>query len=1184
MLKKINNEDYYVDEHEFNLIPHEEYNNLKIVHRLDSLERVSSILKKMAKILPTKKSMNLLIMNTTHGGFIPLNCFNHYKNVYLHCYVHHENSIQRNVDKNDISNIHIMQYDDRNGYMMQYDDKKMDETEMQTTVVYDYFNDYVRQYQEKEYVPVIIIREKNKFGHYLNEDKYEIYFWENENIYIYVNKLYVIQFEELFKYYLKENRVIQYDNLNHLCVMVKNAGAQFEQMLLNNLPHFDRWTILDTGSTDETIDIINKVLVGKKSGNLYCESFINFSESRNRLLELANNMPEYEDNNCKYLTMLDDTYVINGNLRDFLNEVRGDQYATSFSLYVSSNDCLYGSNRIIRSDSGLKYIYRIHEVITDSNNINVIIPQCKASIIDRQFDYMKARTFERKQLDLKLLFEELEDNPNNPRIYYYLAQTYNTIDKFEEAYYYFLKRIEFINCGFVQERYDSAFEAGRIANFKLNKSWDDCLKLYEKAIQIDDGRPDAYYFVGIHYYHENNFKLAYKYLKIGFELGFPSHCQYSLKPTISYHFLPKFLTRICYFLNDNKEECNNVGFQSSKFFLENNLPNADDYAEILSWNAIYLKLIEYKGIKKPSIPININNDNYNNYNKNEHKEIICFVADGGFNQWSGSSINKIGVGGSETYIIEMSRHILQYTGCDVYVFCNCSDEEVFEGVKYKPLSEYAKFIYTNYVKHVIISRYSEYLPLTYDGWSENVYLVVHDLTPSGLVIPLNNKLKNIFCLTEWHVNYMNSIYPNLSHLLVPFYYGIDEMFYVTKKNKIPNSFIYSSFANRGLLVLLKMWPKIYNLNNNVSLNIYCDLDNNWVNSVAGEQIIEIKNMLEKYKMENETSYNITYHGWVSKSILANAWKTADIWFYPCTFTETFCLTALEASASNTLAICNDLGALQNVVADRGIIISGDPSTLEWQETALSQLSIILNNDTNNIKKTLTDNNFTWARCLTWQNRAIQLFDNYLNINKLEYKGMYNWTNDIPSGSKNDFLEVIKYFNTTHKLLKLDKIKVLEIGTYTGISLINIVKLIPNSIGYGLDKWNSYDENNLLENMDELQIMKSFDNNVAVENMHDKIIKIQGSSHDELLNMVKTNIKFDFIYVDGSHLLMDCYLDLVLSWELLNVGGILAIDDYLYKCDEILLSPFEAVNYFLKLYEGKYILLMKNYRVFLEKIS
>jgi hypothetical protein len=72
-----------------------------------------------------------------------------------------------------------------------------------------------------------------------------------------------------------------------------------------------------------------------------------------------------------------------------------------------------------------------------------------------------------------------------------------------------------------------------------------------------------------------------------------------------------------------------------------------------------------------------------------------------------------------------------------------------------------------------ISRFSEYLPVTFKGFTENVYLVVHDLTPSGIVIHLDKKLKKIFCLTEWHVEYFTQIFPSLKNITEPFYYGID---------------------------------------------------------------------------------------------------------------------------------------------------------------------------------------------------------------------------------------------------------------------------------------------------------------------------------------------------------------------------------------------------------------------------
>jgi len=55
---------------------------------------------------------------------------------------------------------------------------------------------------------------------------------------------------------------------------------------------------------------------------------------------------------------------------------------------------------------------------------------------------------------------------------------------------------------------------------------------------------------------------------------------------------------------------------------------------------------------------------------------------------------------------------------------------------------------------------------------------------------------------------------------------------------------------------------------------------------------------------------------------------------------------------------------------------------------------------------------------------------------------------------------------------------------------------------------------------------------------------------------------------------------------LNKGGILAIDDYMYCYDRVKDQPYEypleAVDDFLKKYESEYVLLDKNYRVFLEK--
>jgi predicted O-methyltransferase YrrM len=1150
----IENKSYKVNDDEFNNLVHVEFNNLKLISELNIYERIIGLIRKCSNINVNNSSENqsdfrFFSFNTSHGGFIPINLIPYFNDIYIlnTKEIHIQNIIENNSNfKNNKIKFTFLDSDKHNFIDIIYIENLEEETEL---------INYLNQINSNKWIIIC------NYKFYI--DDCSILNLSDTNIYIYINNNLKDNFNKSFHYYVDEKEdKLNFNNLTNLCIMVKNGGPQFEQMLIDNLPIIDEWTILDTGSTDDTIDIIKRVLVGKKYGNLYEEPFINFRDSRNRLIELAGD-------ECKYKLMLDDTYIIKGDLRSFLNEVRSDQYSTSFTLFILSDDTKYGSNRIIKSNSDLRYIHKIHEVISDKNNINVVIPEHVAHIDDRRFDYMEKRTMERKQLDLKLLYEELNDDPNNPRTYYYLAQTYNLLGDYEKTYFYFMKRCEFKNSGFLQERVDAAFEAARIANFKLNYPWEQCEKLYLDAFKIDETRPESLYFIGIHYYLDNNYKKAYEFFKKGFEIGFPIHCQYSLKPTLSFHFLPKFLTRVCYQMQDYL-----LGEKVSHFFLLNNDNNADDYQEIISWHKIYQKLNIYNGPKNPVITEN---------------DIFCFVADGGFNPWTGSNILTTGVGGSETYIIEIARYIKKNSNFDVYVFCNTPEEtdEIFEGVHYKHLNSYYTFINTYYIKHCMISRFSEYLPVTFKGFTENVYFVIHDLTPSGNVIPIDLKLKNIFCLTEWHVEYFTSIFSTLKNITVPFYYGIDNTFKNDNQtSKYKHKFIYSSFPNRGLLQLLQMWPKIYQKYNTATLHIYSDIHHKWSNDVEPEKMLLIKNLLNEYNYK-ENGLGIYYHGWVHKKELANAWATADIWFYPCTFMETFCLTALEAASSKTLCVTNDLAALQNTVGSRGVIIKGDPTTEEWKQRALEQLFYIMDDENYAHKHNLINDNYNWSKTLSWETQATKFLEKYIYRNNIfEYKGMYNWTHDLPLGSKDIFLRVISYFNNNYHKIKFGKqVSILEIGTYTGTSLIELIKLIPNSTGIAIDRWSNYNESDLLNVMDNYNVKQSFYKNIKNAGLQDKIQGIQLDSTTALIQFIKDNKTTDFIYVDGSHLLLDCYSDLVLSWQILEKGGILAIDDYLYKNDEtnILNSPYEAVNHFLKIFNGKYKMLDVGYRVFLEKI-
>jgi predicted O-methyltransferase YrrM len=1153
----INKDPYFCNSSDFQQLPHDEYNNLIILPKVGELERLVGLVNDLSEIV---KNPTLLHLGVSYSSFFSINCSKHFNQVYIDQVYPETDLTEVSLNVSNYSNISLLDHEITENTIIKVANSVFINIKHLTNIT--------------KYKPLILSRELT-----ILESQYPYKFkLTNSDQVLYVHNNYFSKFMNEFHYYIKDN-IFDYDNLIHLCIMVKNGGDLFEKVLIENIQWIDRWTILDTGSTDNTIEIINRVLVGKKKGKLYQEPFINFRESRNRCLELC-------ETNCKYNVMLDDTYIIQGEFRDFLNTVRGDQFADSYSLLVKSDDTEYYSNRVTKSKNKLRYIYTIHEVIQKDDNVNVVIPAQKSWIFDLRAPYMEKRTMERKQYDLKCLFDMVKEYPNDPRHLYYIAQTYNLLEDYEKAAEYFYKRAFHPVEGFDQEKIDALFEMTRTYQYKLNKPWEECEKYYELVSELDPERPEGFYFRGIHYYLEGNHLKAFELFKQAYKVGFPVHRQYSLKPTLSYHFLPKFLSELCYQFKDFK-----LGEECSKLFLDKNKPTEDYYNIMKNWYGIFSFLNKMAPINKlPVIP---------------EKPIFCFVADGGFTKWSGKNILTTGVGGSETYIIELARYIKQLSNYTVIVYCNCEENEVFEGVIYSHINNFFTDVSTIYIQHCFISRYSEYVPVAIEGHVENIHVVLHDLGLTGDIIPMNPKLKNIFCLTEWHKQLFLQTFPQFVNKTHAFHYGIDfTNFMIKDEKKIPKSFIYSSTANRGLLTILKMWPKIQERYPDATFNIFTDVYNNWANTFYPEELEEIRKLLFETYSDNS---NIKLHGWVDKKTLANYWKTSDIWFYPCKFQETFCLTALEAALTKTFVISNDLAALQNTVGDRGEVIKGNAMTEDWQNKAFEKICLYFDNiDYQQKAHDLIQKNYEWALTHSWKDRAIELLKTYIDIyssnnknqftnlhknivedevKKLDYADMYNWIQDLPSGSKIIFESVLEDF--------IDKkCRILEIGTYAGTSAIAMLKYLPDSTATVIDAWKNYSEKNskneeisYLKNIEELNIFKVFEQNVIKSNTLDRITAFKGDSLDILLNM-QNKTEFDFIYVDGSHRCMDCYTDCLLSWKLLSKGGIMAIDDYLYninKEQDIFEIPYEGINQFLEKIKDQYILLNKGYRVFIKKL-
>lgn len=929
----INKEEFTVKINEYNQLHHQQFTNLHILDSLSQHEFIISLLHQLSLCSTIKP--NLIISEMTHGGFIPIKLSSHF-NVIEGIVATKDDFVNMEINrkKYDVHNITI------------FDKAVWEMIIREDNIPYIAFiKASANRLDLGENTPIFILTDDNDLTPNTSIYKqYTLRYNSQYRLFVHISK--INEFESHFKMYF-EDGLLAYDNLLHLTMIIKNGGDSLADVLRENMKFFDEYTILDTGSTDNTVQVIKDVLKNKK-GRVFEEPFINFRDSRNRCLDLAGD-------SCKFTIMLDDTYIIKENLRGFLQTVRGDQFSDSFSLYIKSDDVEYGSNRIIKSDTHLRYIYKIHEVISPFNNNNVIVPMSHGYIFDFRSDYMEERTMTRKYYDLKILYEMIDDDPNDSRAFYYLGQTYNLIKEHQKAYENFLKRVDHPHVGFIQEKIDACFEAARLSNFYLNKPWSESEALYIKAYEMDKSRPDSLYFLGIHHYLEQNYSTAYDYFKIAYTVGYPAHCQYSLKPTLSFYYLPKFLSEVCYYMKDYK-----LGFDACQFFLQHNEKDKTDEKEhytMTCWNKIYNEILKFLQVAKDQPIITTETT----------KPKIVFIVNGGFNTWTGSDILKRGIGGSETFIIEISKYVQQDYNFQCIVFCNCEGEEIYEGVEYKPLAGYTNYIATNEIHTVVVSRYPEYLPAIYQSEHiGSVYLILHDLIPSGEIIIRDPRLRKVLLLSDYHKQFFDNMFPTMADISEKFEYGIDQETVLKggEEKKIPYKFIYSSFANRGLLYLLQMWRKIKDRFPSATLHIHCDVDNKWLNNVNSSEMQLIKNLL--FDLKND---GVFYKGWTSKSDLYSTWKTSDVWFYPTTFLETFCLTALECALSKTLAVTFPIGSLLETVGNRGVMINQNVTLEEGQEKTLQELFWILDESNRKVKDDYIERNYQWAMTKSWKLRG-----------------------------------------------------------------------------------------------------------------------------------------------------------------------------------------------------------------------
>lgn len=272
-----------------------------------------------------------------------------------------------------------------------------------------------------------------------------------------------------------------------LNMIVKNESRIIKRLFDSVLSIIDSFCICDTGSTDNTIQIIEEYFKEKGiPGKIVNEPFKNFCHNRNFALQACIGLSDY-------VLLLDADMILE--VRNFDKSYLNS--AQSFNI-IQGNDSFYYQNlRIVKNNGLYKYIGVTHEYIdVPANNTQVCIDKNNIFIRDIGDGGSKSDKFER---DVKLLLDGIKDEPKNARYHFYLANSYFDLGKYNEAINYYKKRIDF--GGWIEEVWYSYYRLGLC--YKYIDKFSEALQIWLEGFDFYPNRLEAIYEI-IKYYRTNS--------------------------------------------------------------------------------------------------------------------------------------------------------------------------------------------------------------------------------------------------------------------------------------------------------------------------------------------------------------------------------------------------------------------------------------------------------------------------------------------------------------------------------------------------------------------------------------------------------------------------------------------------------------------------------------------------------
>lgn len=194
-----------------------------------------------------------------------------------------------------------------------------------------------------------------------------------------------------------------------LAMIVKDEARTLPRLAASLDGQLDHWTVVDTGSTDHTIDVAREVFDGVP-GEVVQDEWRGYGPSRN--VALATALPHTD-----WVVTLDADDTFHGTMEHAIP----DGFDGAEAVY-QFEPLRFWVPRLVRADGRWEWRARAHEYLARRDGATATLFRTASFFVEHHADGgNRATKFER---ELALLEADHRDDPDDPRTAFYLARTY----------------------------------------------------------------------------------------------------------------------------------------------------------------------------------------------------------------------------------------------------------------------------------------------------------------------------------------------------------------------------------------------------------------------------------------------------------------------------------------------------------------------------------------------------------------------------------------------------------------------------------------------------------------------------------------------------------------------------------------------------------------------------------------